>query len=109
MPFFLPWVFLNGVDGGRPLQAAFRGQRRPRLAVGRLHHRGAVLQGAIGVGHVRVRTVHVSAAARGVAGPHRGIVVAPAAAVVSRALQRGGVDTGGGGSYGGKVGTEDIA
>lgn len=116
MQFFLPWVFLNGVDGGRPLQAAFRGQGRPRLAVGRLHHRGAVLQGAIGVGHVRVRAVHVSAAARGVAGPHRGIVVAPSAAVVSRAgavapcaLQRGGVNTGGGGSYGGKVGTEDIA
>lgn len=115
--FSLPGVFLDGVDGRGSLQAAFRRQRRPRLAVGRFHHRGAVLQGAVGVRHVGIRAVQVpapAASAGGVARPHRGIVVG-AAAVVSRAravaacaLQRGGVDTGGGGSYGGKVGTEDI-
>lgn len=103
----LPGVFLNRVNGGWTLKAAFRRQGWTGLAVRRLHHRWAVLQGAVGVCHIRVRAIHISTSATstgGVARPHGGIVVGPSTAVASCpcavtscALQRGGVNTRGGG------------
>lgn len=83
---FLPGVFLNWVNGGWTLKAAFRRQGWTRLAIWRLHHWRAILQGAVGVCHIRVRAIYISTSATSagsVAWPHSGIVVGPSAAVAS--------------------------